>query len=172
MLAPEDIFQVIGDNRTAMEAARKRAEELGIKVHMQPGAASGEASTVGAHFAKMGRRRMRQTDVDVIIWGGETTVTVHGDGAGGRAHEFVVGALKELGDHFVCAYGTDGGDGNSGGSGAQGDRSLLDAATNLGVDLSDALARNDTGTTLAALGAQLPLRATGTNVADIYLLLR
>jgi hydroxypyruvate reductase len=171
-LAPDHIFEVIADNGTAIEAARKRAEELGLKVELEPGVASGEASDTGAQFAAMGRQRMRQTGVDVIIWGGETTVTIRGDGAGGRAHEFVVGALAELGDHFVCAYGTDGVDGNSGGAGAQGDRSLLSAAASLGLDLAGSLAHSDTGSALAALSAQLPKCATGTNVADIYLLIR
>ena len=171
-LPPGHIFEVVADNQTAIEAARLCGEGLGLNVKIECGIAEGEARQAGARFAASGRRRMREGGLDVLLWGGETSVTQRGSGSGGRAHEFVVGALEEIGDHFVCAYGTDGVDGNSGGAGAIGCQATLARASHLGIDLGAALLANDTGTALAALASQLPSHPTGTNVADIYMLIR
>ncbi|MDQ3169429.1 MAG: glycerate kinase, partial [Acidobacteriota bacterium] len=115
----------------------------------------------------------------VVVASGETTVRVHGPGAGGRNQEFALGAAIELDrtqspitDHrssmAVAALGTDGVDGNSTAAGAIADETTIARAAAAGLDPRAALRNNDANTCFGAIGDLIVTGPTGTNVGDVF----
>jgi hypothetical protein len=99
---------------------------------------------------------------------GEPVLTVSADGLGGRNTHAAVEAGRRLAgtDAIFIALATDGGDGSSGAAGA-----IVDGTTvSRGGDPSAPLARFDTATYLRRTGDLLKCPATGTNVADLWVL--
>jgi glycerate-2-kinase len=109
-----------------------------------------------------------------LLFGGETTVTVHGDGRGGRNQELALAASISL-EHqpgvLVAALGTDGTDGPTDAAGAIVDGATVARGRALGLDAYDHLRRNDAYPFLQATGDLLVTGPTGTNVADAILIL-
>ena len=111
-----------------------------------------------------------------LLAGGETTVTVRGDGRGGRNQELVVAAAEGLAGFpapaVVAALATDGIDGASDAAGGVADdRTTLRAAA-LGLASPAAfLAANDSNGFLGPLGDLIVTGPTGTNVIDVLVLL-
>jgi hydroxypyruvate reductase len=109
-----------------------------------------------------------------IISGGETTVTVRGTGLGGRNQEFALAAaldidgLKEV---VVFSGGTDGSDGPTDAAGAIADGGTIERARPLGLDARAYLENNDSYSFFEKLGDLVKTGPTGTNVADVRLIL-
>lgn len=114
----------------------------------------------------------------VTLWGGETTVVIRGDGTGGRNQELALRIACEArsrgwtGDWVCLQGGTDGRDGPTDAAGGLVDGGTLARMLAAGVDPQDALARNDSYAALRAAGDLLVTGATGTNVADLGVLIR
>ncbi|MDZ4096270.1 MAG: MOFRL family protein [Paracoccaceae bacterium] len=108
-----------------------------------------------------------------LIFGGETTVTLRGTGRGGRNQELALRvALAGLPGRWVfLSGGTDGRDGPTNAAGGIVDAGSLARMQAAGIDARAALANNDSYTALAASGDLLITGATGTNVADVQILL-
>lgn len=107
-----------------------------------------------------------------LVFGGETTVTLSGDGLGGRNQELAlrVALAADLpGDWVFLSGGTDGRDGPTEAAGG-----LVDPGTagRIGAKADALLANNDSNAALAAAGDLLVTGATGTNVADVQVFLR
>jgi glycerate-2-kinase len=134
----------------------------------------GEARHVGATLGRRLRELTSEEGPQCLLYGGETTVTLQGDGRGGRSHELAVAAARELdgvADVLLLAAGTDGIDGSTHAAGGVVDGHTAERARTLQVDLDDALLHNDTGPALEALDAQLITGPTGTNVMDLVILM-
>jgi hydroxypyruvate reductase len=105
------------------------------------------------------------------LFGGETTVTVKGNGTGGRNTEMALGAALVLDgfgpDVVIASFATDGGDGTAPCAGAIADGTTIDRSRALGLDARAALAHNDTYPFWAALGDAIITGPTGTNVNDV-----
>jgi hydroxypyruvate reductase len=124
-------------------------------------------------------REVRQNGIPIaapacLISGGETTVTVRGDGRGGRNQELALAAARALADVdgvVLLAAGTDGSDGPTDAAGgfAFGDSEARMTAA--GVSALERLEDNDAYTALAAAGDLLTTGPTGTNVMDIHVIL-
>ena len=149
---PCDVLDVCADNETAVQAVLQQAPYLRSLEHVF----SGEARDVGQRLAAM--------DPGFVL-GGESTVTVRGDGRGGRNQELVLGALASFRRGLFLAFGTDGVDGNSKGAGAFIDRGIIER----GLDPSPYLQTNDSESYFQTVGSQIMLGPTGTNVADLVL---
>jgi len=113
-----------------------------------------------------------------LLSGGETTVTVRGRGVGGRNQEFVLAAILALdgmGPVTILSAGTDGIDGPTDAAGAiavsGADSSTLARAASLGLDAQRFLDDNDSYRFFEPLEALLKTGPTGTNVADVRVLL-
>ena len=78
----EDVLLVIGDNATAVRAVADKAGVLGLECRIVWQAAQGEAADLGREFVSLVADAPQS--IDVVLGGGEATVTVHGDGRGGR----------------------------------------------------------------------------------------
>lgn len=111
-----------------------------------------------------------------LIFGGETTVRLQGDGLGGRNQELAMrvamGAAGHLRDGWVfLSGGTDGRDGPTEAAGGTVDGDTLTRITAAGADADALLANNDSNAALNAAGDLLIVGGTGTNVADVQVLL-
>ena len=116
-------------------------------------------------------------DVDVLLGGGESTVTVRGDGVGGRNTEFALAAaleLERLGEAgwLIASLATDGQDALTGLAGAIADGETCARARAAGVDPEAALGISDSKAVFAAAGGTVDTGPTGTNVNDCYMALR
>ncbi|MEM6307592.1 MAG: MOFRL family protein, partial [Pseudomonadota bacterium] len=112
------------------------------------------------------------------VFGGETTVTLTGTGKGGRNQDLAlrVALLAEEqgwdGDWLYLQGGTDGRDGPTDAAGGVVHQGTLAAIRAACIDPAAALANNDAYTALKAADALLMTGGTGTNVADLGVLIR
>ncbi|MBW2600250.1 MAG: DUF4147 domain-containing protein, partial [Deltaproteobacteria bacterium] len=109
-----------------------------------------------------------------VISGGETTVTIHGDGLGGRNMEFVLAAAMEidgLGGITLLSGGTDGTDGPTDSAGAIADGSTVRTARGRGLNPAGYLRNNDSYHFFEATGDLLMTGPTMTNVMDLRIVL-
>lgn len=165
--------QVIACAQDGLEAAAGAARRRGLPVHILSDAMQGEARNLAlAHAAiacQVRRRGQPFAAPCVLISGGEATVTVRGDGRGGRNTEFALAlalALQgEAGIHAISA-GTDGLDGNGAAAGAWIAPDTLARAQSAGLDPAGALHRNDSFGFFDALGSTVLTGPTFTNIND------
>lgn len=113
----------------------------------------------------------------VTIWGGETTVQLKGTGRGGRNQELALRIALEARargwtDWTCLQGGSDGRDGPTDAAGGLVDQGTLARIAQAGGDLAALLANNDSYAALSLAGDLLMTEATGTNVADLGVLIR
>jgi len=169
---------IVGSNALAVSAAEREAKRLGYRTLVLSTFIEGETRDVaGVHAAIVkevlasGRPVRRPA---CIISGGETTVTIRGTGSGGRNQEFALAAaidIAGLEKVTVFSGGTDGTDGPTDAAGAIADGKTVARGRELGLDADECLANNDSYQFFESLGDLVKTGPTGTNVADIRLLL-
>lgn len=172
------INRVIASNRAAAQAAAQTATALGYRTLLLSTFVEGEAREVAKVAAAL-MRSVRQHGEPIpppacLLWGGETTVTVRGDGTGGRNQELALAAALALDGApgvALLALATDGTDGPTDAAGAVVDGATASRARALGLDLHAALRNNDAYPALDAVGALLRTGPTGTNVNDLLVML-
>jgi glycerate 2-kinase len=171
----EDVLFVIADNAAAVAAAAGRASALGSECRIVWQAAQGEAADLGRKFVSAVAGV--PDSIDVVLGGGEATVTVRGDGRGGRNTEFSLAAALELErkglmEWVIASLSTDGQDAMTGVAGAIADAGTPQRARDAGVDPVRALARNDSLSVFDVSGGSVETGPTATNVNDIYIAVR
>ncbi|MGE3796507.1 MAG: glycerate kinase, partial [Thermomicrobiales bacterium] len=171
---PYDVVRIVGDNATAIDAAMEHCRSIGRHARIVWRQVEGEASELGRTWVDL---LSQEQLADVLIGGGEATVTVRGDGLGGRNTEFALAAALELDRRglagwTVASLATDGQDALTDAAGAIVDGELIRRARARGLDPADALRRNDSGSLLKALGCLVMPGPTGTNVNDLYFAVR
>ena len=171
----EDIVRIVGDNLTALEAARTWFASAGLQPLIVWQNTTGEARVRARGWVES--LTGIDANVDAVLGGGELTVTVRGQGNGGRNTEFVLSAALALAEAnlpewTLASLATDGQDALTGLAGASADATSVDAMRRAGIDPEKALAANDSATALAAIGATVETGPTGTNVNDLYLAIR
>lgn len=165
---------IIGAGRTFAKAAGKEAKRLGFHVSLRADALAGEARLRGpaivSEFVALRGARPR-----CLIATGETVVTVRGRGRGGRNQELALAAapaLSRVGRAVALgALATDGVDGDSPACGGLVDDQSAGRARKRGVDIEQALDANDSTPALRRIGDLLVTGPTGTNVADVTIVL-
>jgi hydroxypyruvate reductase len=166
--------RIVGDNRLAARAALEQAEREGFEAEILTSELQGEAREVGRELARRLRvDSARRTHPFCLIAGGETTVTLRGNGKGGRNQELALAAITELAgvdDVMLITLATDGDDGPTDAAGAIVTGESAQRAQSLGLDVSDHLSRNDAYPFFEKLGDLLLTGPTGTNVNDLTFL--
>lgn len=169
---------IVGSNRAAARAAVAAAEQRGYRSLLLTTYVEGEAREVAQVAAALAKGLRRHGDPlappACLVWGGETTVTVRGEGQGGRNQELALAtalAMEGVPDVGLLALATDGTDGPTDAAGAIVDGRTAQAARAQGWDPRDALAANNAYPLLEAAGALLRTGPTGTNVNDLLVLL-
>lgn len=170
-------FQITGPQQ-ALEAAAEVARSAGIIPHILGNAIEGEASDVGKVMAGIATQVADYgqpfSSPCVLLSGGETTVTVHGQGRGGRNVEFLLSLAIALRGHprvYAIAGDTDGVDGQEEIAGARMGPDTLDRARAIGIQPEDSLANNDGHGFFEAIGASVITGPTRTNVNDFRAIL-
>ena len=160
-----------GSNETAQQALIQEGKEQGLRIAQWPTMQAGVARDAGAHFYREAMAMLTaQPGLDGVVCGGETTVTVRGHGTGGRVQEWLLGAARIHTQGLLAGLATDGADGSSHFAGGLIDRNAIHLGGQ--ESINDALEANDSASWFRASQSALDTGHTGTNVADIGLLLR
>ena len=167
---------LIGGNAQSVEAAAQSlARDFPVIADALP--LTGDVTEAAARiFSALQQHRGHEGPL-ALVWGGETTVRLTGHGLGGRNQELAlrVAALADarpLARPWVfLSGGTDGRDGPTEAAGAITDQNSLPRLRRLGADPEALLANNDSHRALALSRDLLLTGATGTNVADVQILL-
>ena len=166
---------IVASNRLAVDAAMREARALGFNTMALSTFIEGEAREVArvhAAIAKEIRAAHRPLKPPAcVISGGETTVTIRGTGLGGRNQEFTLAAAIEIAglkDVAILSAGTDGSDGPTDAAGAIADGTTLRRSN---LNAASFLANNDSYRFFDSLGDLIKTGPTGTNVADVQIVL-
>lgn len=165
--------RVVAAPQQALEAAAHIAREAGIPAYILGDSIEGEARDVGRVLGGMAlqvaQRGQPFTTPCLLLSGGETTVTVRGDGRGGRNVECLLSMAMATGGHpriWGLAADTDGVDGLEETAGATFGPETLQRAWSRGIKPANALARNDGHGFFEAVGEAVVTGPTRTNVND------
>ncbi|MCI0520040.1 MAG: DUF4147 domain-containing protein [Chloroflexi bacterium] len=165
---------IVASNRQAALAALQQAQREGFHAMLLTTWLQGEARQAGRFLAAVARQLALCGEPlprpACLIAGGETTVTLQGNGMGGRNQEVALGAVEEfagLPDAALLTLATDGGDGPTVAAGAWVDGATLERARALGMHPAAYLARSDAYHFFAPLGGLLVTGPTRTNVNDL-----
>jgi len=165
---------VVGNNRFASQAACEYLKSNGLNTLLLTSALEGEARHIGIMLASIAHEATVSgnpvSKPAAIIAGGETTVTVAGEGSGGRNLEMVLASalkLKEMDGVVVASLSTDGVDGPTDAAGAIVDGKTLSRASKMGLAPEEYLAENDSYHFFTKLADLIFTGPTGTNVNDI-----
>lgn len=169
---------IIDSNVKALQKAAENAARLGVSAHIMTSRLRGEAReaarvivAIGEEIAEAGQPFAPPA---LLLFGGETTVTLRGKGRGGRNQEMALAVLNELKGSPRFAFfslGTDGIDGNSDAAGAIVDQESWQKAQSRALNIEEYLARNDSRSFFEQTGDLIKTGPTGTNVMDITALL-
>jgi hydroxypyruvate reductase len=170
--------KLVGTNIQALKAAESKADKLGYGTLILSSTVEGEAREVAKVLTAIARE-VRDSGNPVtapacILCGGETTVTIRGDGKGGRNQELALAAalaIAGLENIVVLAGGTDGNDGPTDAAGAIVDGHTLARARTEGLDPFDYLSRNDSYHFFQPLEDLVITGPTRTNVMDVYMVI-
>jgi glycerate 2-kinase len=167
---------VIGSARLSLAGAARTAQDRGYRVMIRSTPVVGESRDAARAHAEwlMGLPELRNPAEPLcILSSGETTVTVKGQGRGGRNQEFALALAPWIarGPLVAASVGTDGVDGPTDAAGAFVDGTTIPRADDRGLDWRQALEANDAWTFFASLGDLIRTGPTGTNVGDIQVVL-
>jgi glycerate 2-kinase len=169
---------IVASNTLALQAAKRKADELGYNGLVLSTSIEGEAKDVALDHVAIAKEIMEAGQPvpkpACVISGGETTVTIRGKGKGGRNQEFVLAAaiaMNGLENVVILSGGTDGTDGPTDAAGAFADGQTVSRAKSLGLDAQEYLQNNDSYSFFNPLGDLLKTGPTFTNVMDIRLVL-
>lgn len=163
---------LLGNNGTALRAAAEAAEARGYRVRRVVEGVEGEARDVGTRHAEQILGDEPQ-EPSCWLWGGETTVTVTGEGTGGRNQEVALGAAIELDgadrDLVFLSGGTDGIDGPTDAAGAWANPETVEQARTTGCEVQQHLTDNDAYPLFDAIDQLIRTGPTHTNVMDVQI---
>ncbi|MFZ0131984.1 MAG: glycerate kinase [Desulfobacterales bacterium] len=170
--------RIIGSVTDALSAAEGEARRLGFNPLILSSMIQGEAREVAKVLAAIAGE-VRRSDRPIpapacLLSGGETTVTLKGEGKGGRNMELALAAgiaLSGVPDTLILSAGTDGSDGPTDAAGGFADGSTVIRAEAVGLSASAHLAENDSYPFFQRLGDLFITGPTRTNVMDLQILL-
>lgn len=160
---------LIVSNKTALTAMQDEAERLGWRCAIRDAAFTGEARDLGKRIV---------TDLEherphaVLLYGGESTVTVVHDGKGGRSQELALSAARFVRDNqLLLAFASDGRD-NTDHAGALCDILTVKRAKTVNEDIDRDLSENASYHFFVAVGDYLETGNTGSNVSDLVIAMK
>lgn len=173
--------RIVGSNALALEAAAAKARSLGYTPLILTSRLQGEAREVAKVLTSIAETAC-ETGSPVaapccILAGGETTVSIHGQGMGGRNQELVLASVCALEDSpfkdqiCIASVGTDGSDGPTDAAGACVTMDTSFNYTELGLNPREYLLDNDAYNFFEQAGGLIKTGPTGTNVMDLVALL-
>ncbi len=176
-----DIFNntghtLIGSNTISVNAMLHTAQNMGYETELYSDHLCGEARDEAEKLV-LHSKALSVNKPTALLAGGETTVTLKGNGRGGRNQEmalaFAIAAEQQslTGNRVFLSGGTDGRDGPTDAAGGVVDQNTIKRMIQAGVNPIELLENNDSYTALKASDDLVNTGATGTNVADLQILL-
>ena len=172
---------IIANNRLLIDASSNKARELGFNPLILGTEVEGEAKDIGRFFAAIAREIARSGNPikapACVLAAGETTVTVRGNGVGGRNQEMALAWAIAMGSRAssmqscFASVATDGTDGPTAAAGGMVDPFTCSRAIELGLIPSKFLRANDSSNFLKATGDLIITGPTQTNLMDLQILL-
>ena len=166
---------IIGNNELALAAVKTEAEEKDYNAKIISSTLEGEAKDAGKFIAQLAKEYILSKENPVcLIFGGETTVTVQGNGKGGRNQELCLSTAIEIDGTDNITFlsgGTDGYDGQTDATGAICNGRTIERAKELGLDAMKFLDNNDSYNFFNKLEDLIITGPTNTNVMDIQIVL-
>lgn len=169
---------IIGNNVESLMSAKEKAENLGYNVLLLSSMIEGETRFIAQVHGAIAREIIKTGNPlplpACILSGGETTVTITGNGLGGRNQEFALSASIDISGKkniVMLSGGTDGTDGPTDAAGAFSDTFTLKRAEEMGLDPYRFLANNDSYHFFQKLGDLFITGPTNTNVMDLRIVL-
>ena len=156
------------------DEAKLKLTELGYRVNVLTSSMQGEAREVGKTIARLANYCQGNEYPTAIILGGETTVTIKGDGKGGRNQEIILSAseyIRDIDNVVIFSIGSDGTDGPTDAAGAYCDGKTYNELISKNIDVKKELENNNSYQVLNANNNLIFTGPTGTNVNDISVLL-
>lgn len=158
---------LVSTNERALGAMAAEARARGYSPSIVSSTYAGENTALGIILAT--------TDLAkgaCLLYGGETTITVHEGGTGGRNQALALTALPHIDDHrLIVAAASDGWD-NSDAAGALADLPAKERAQEMALDPQAFLARSDSYEFWRQHGDRIVTGKTGINVADFYFVIK
>ena len=170
---------LVGSNAISVKATLKAAQDLGYQIRLYDAHLCGEARQAAEKCVSYAQNLIANgiEKPVALLAGGETTVTLKGNGRGGRNQEMVLAFALAAEQHGLTgpwtflSGGTDGRDGPTDAAGGIADQDTLKRMRHAGIDPLAMLDNNDSYTALKSSQDLLDTGATGTNVADLQVLL-
>lgn len=173
---------LIGTNYLSLLAAEKKAKALGYHSLILSSHLTGEAKEIAKFFVGIARDIQKHNlpikKPACIIAGGETTVTIHGNGKGGRNQELALSFLAEMERYqleneniYFLSAATDGNDGPTDAAGAFAAPEISGKANIKKLNIQSYLKNNDAYHFYEKTGFLLKTGATNTNVCDVQILI-
>ena len=163
--------KIIGSISMLCDGAKLCAEKLGYNAEIITTTLTGEAQNVGKEIAEKAIEfSQKPHNKTVFIYGGETTVTVKGNGKGGRNQEIALSAsivLKNQPNIVLFSLGSDGTDGPTDAAGGIATGESYNKMIAAGINPENFLKNNDSYNALDSIGDLIKTGPTGTNVNDI-----
>jgi glycerate 2-kinase len=165
--------EIIANNSLVCKTVYATAKKLGYKPFIFSTAIQGEAKEVAKKIISRFLDYKKEEPCNLFITGGETTVTVNGQGKGGRNQEMVLALLELVKKHNLVftSIGTDGIDGMSDAAGAIADPYSLEKARGKCIDPLIFLNNNDSNSFFKKMEDTIITGPTGTNVMDIQIVI-
>lgn len=166
---------IIGNNEIALNKAKEYIAEHVDKVKIVTTTLNRSSKKASKYIAGKIEKYDKKYDRFCLLFGGETTTKVKGDGQGGRNQELALrlllhGSISE--NISILSAGSDGIDGNSPATGAFLDFDIYKKMEEEGLDPRAYLKNSDSYTFFKALDADFTTGATGTNVMDFIIVLK
>jgi len=167
---------LVGSNAISVNAMLEVAQKLGYETNLYSEHLTGEARAEAEKWVAHAKALPVNKPL-ALLAGGETTVTLNGNGCGGRNQEmalaFAIAAEQQglIGNWVFLSGGTDGRDGPTDAAGGIVDPNTIKRMKQAGINPTELLENNDSYRALTASGDLVMTGATGTNVADLQILL-
>jgi glycerate 2-kinase len=169
---------VVGSNDLALAASAEAARDMGFHTMILSSFIEGETRDVAKVHAAIAKEIVNSGHPlrrpACVISGGETTVTIRGNGIGGRNQEFALAAaieIAKLNGVVILSGGTDGTDGPTDAAGALCDGSTVEQGSEKGLDAQAFLRNNDSYRFFDPIGGLIRTGPTNTNVMDVRIVL-
>ncbi|HZK96254.1 MAG TPA: glycerate kinase, partial [Prolixibacteraceae bacterium] len=167
---------LIGNNKLALQAAKSKAENLGFYTQIETSTLSGNVEDIASMLvdSAIKYRDEHKGRKSCLLYGGEPTVKISGNGLGGRNQHLALLCAKLLHNHAgitILSGGTDGTDGPTDVAGAVVDNQTFSNAKNRNLDINHYLQNCDSYHFFKQEGGLVTTGPTQTNVMDIILVL-
>ena len=171
-------YHIIASARVSLQAAAELSREKGVPAVILSDSVEGETREIARMHGAMAREILTMDQPFekpvLMLSGGETTVTLNGNGKGGPNSEFLLSLALEI-DGFDNIYAlsadTDGIDGSQDNAGVYGDGTTITQMREAGIDPAALLANNDAWSAFDAIDELFVCGPTGTNVNDFRAIL-